>query len=959
MEHAARALCLTDVVDSTRLAAGLGEVANAALWDAHDRVARGLVARFGGTELERTDGIMALFDDADAAVAFALAYHEALRGLTPPLRARAGVHVGPVVARPNPAEHVARGAKALEVDGLALAITARVQSVALGGQTLLSASAREALTSPLRVVSHGHWVLKGLDAPSEIFEVGGDHAPFAPPADGAKAYRVIRDGDLWLPAGSVPHALPRERDAFVGRERDLRALAALVEDAALVTVLGIGGAGKTRLVTRYAWSRLGEYPGGAWFCDLADTRDADGIVAAVARTLDVPSGPDTLERVGRAIAGRGRCLFVLDNFEQVARHAPGTLGRWLDVAHEARFVVTTREVLGLAGEATLPLAPLELPDAVALFEARARQAGAAVRDDDRATVAELVRLLDELPLAIELAAARARVMPPKILLERMSQRFRLLAAAGGRHARQTTLRAALDWSWDLLSADEQAALAQLSVFESFTLAAAEAVLELREAWPADAVQGLVDKSLLRPLPDGRMTMLVSVQEYAAERLGAGRDAAEARHGAYYATFGSADRDWPDTPEAFAARWAVWPEVGNLLAACRRAVDRGDAGVAAGTLAAVIPLVGERGDLSVALPLANGVLGLRDALSPADRVRATRAVAMVRRHCRIPGVASLYDEGIARARDLSLLRDAAALLNGRAIVAWWAGDLAFAREALTEAITLCKSAGYLAGEAQGTSHLGVLELASGNAPGAIPTLRAAMAQARRAGDENLETVTGGNLGGALVEAGRAEEAAAVIERTLSVMRSRGLRAGQAVTLINLSILRLAQGRLDASREAASGAVEICKATGDREMRANASVVLCAVGGLTAAFDEGRAAAREALALWDELGSPGGRGDALVELADLERRAGDVGRATALLAEGVELSRRYSRQEAIGSGLCVQVALSLAQGDRPAAERALAEVSALAAELGVGAGTLLGNRIATAEAAVRAPERIRTP
>src|SRR6185295_17862639 len=171
--------------------------------------------------------------------------------------------------------------------------------------------------------------------------------------------------------------------------------------------------------------------------------------------------------LGHAIAGRGRCLVILDNFEQVVAHAPATVGRWLDRAASAAFLVTSREQLHLPGEVLFPIEPLPLErDAIELFAARARaqRPDFVVDDDNRAAVADVVRLVEGLPLAIELAAARTRILSPAQLVERMRDRFRLLVGAHGAVARQATLRAAIDWSWDLLAPWEQKALAQCSVF---------------------------------------------------------------------------------------------------------------------------------------------------------------------------------------------------------------------------------------------------------------------------------------------------------------------------------------------------------------------------------------------------------------------------------------------------------------------------------------------------------------
>src|SRR5256884_2422517 len=552
-----RALLLTDVVDSTQLSERLGEDELAALWAAHDRLARDLLPARRGREIDKTDGMLLLFEAAADAVAYAMAYQRAVAGLKPPLKARAGVHVGPVILRENSESDVARGAKPLEVEGTAKAVAARVMSIAGGGQTLLSADARSALGhAALRIESHGHWRMKGIAEPMELFEVGEPGAPFAPPPDAAKGYRVVREGDVWLPVRSIKHSLPAELDSFVGRREALAELARRLEAGArIVSVLGIGGTGKTRLVTRFGWSWLGEFPGGVWFCDLSRARSPGGIVYAVAEALAVPLGKEEpVAQLGSAIAARGRCLIILDNFEQVSRYAEETLGRWLNRTTEARFVVTTREVLGLVGEETFALAPLPASDAAALFVQRAESAKRDFQstEEDSAAVGPLVKLLEGLPLAIELAAARARVMPPRTLLSRMSERFKLLSSTGGRRDRQATLRSTFDWSWDLLSPPDKAVLAQLSVFEGgFTMESAEAVLDLSgyedEPGAADTVQPLLDKSFVRQVSDGRFDRLASAKEYAPEHLraegrfpGSGPSAlaaAEARHSGHFARLG--------------------------------------------------------------------------------------------------------------------------------------------------------------------------------------------------------------------------------------------------------------------------------------------------------------------------------------------------------------------------------------------------------------------------------------
>jgi tetratricopeptide (TPR) repeat protein len=205
--------------------------------------------------------------------------------------------------------------------------------------------------------------------------------------------------------------------------------------ARLVSVLGISGTGKTRLAQRFGWTRLGDFPGGVWFCDVSQAR---GLLdwSTLAQGLEVPLGKgEPVAQLGGALAGRGECLVIIDNFEQVSSLAERTVGYWLDRAREVHFIVTTREVLGIVGEEALALAPLPPADGVALFLQRAVAAASDFRptSEDEAAIDPLVRLLDGLPLAIELAAARVRVMPPRTLLARMSERFKLLASGGVTH----------------------------------------------------------------------------------------------------------------------------------------------------------------------------------------------------------------------------------------------------------------------------------------------------------------------------------------------------------------------------------------------------------------------------------------------------------------------------------------------------------------------------------------------
>ena len=795
------ALLLTDVVDSTLVNLTVGDAVMGPLWRAHDRQARELMRQWRGREIARSDGILALFDTVSDAVGFALAYHRALAAIEVPLQARVGIHFGDITLRENDADDRARGAPLVELDGAALPAAARVMSAAMGRQTLLSDGARRALgDTPHRVVSHGHWRFKRACSSrwkcsrSASRRHRSRHRPIAP-----RPTAWCKTATIGSRAARCATVFPAERDAFVGRQEPLQELAGrLGEGARLVSVIGIGGIGKTRLVTHFGWRWLGEFPGGVWFCDLSQARSVDGIAHAVAKGLEVPLGPsDPIEQLGRALAARGACLMILDNFEQVAHHAGQTLAPWLDRAHNAQFVVTTREVLGLPGEQVMNLAPLPPADSVKMFLRRAEAAALDFHPgpEERAAIEPLVRLLDGLPLAIELSAVRVRVMTPSMLLARMTERFQLLAAGGARRDCQATLRNTFDWSWDLLSQPEKAALAQLSVFEGgFTLAAAEAVLvapEAHQAWPVDLVQALVEKSLVRRLGATRFDLLRSVQEYAAEHLvtpdrydGSGPVAhaqAQARHWRHFAAF--------DEAAALADSCA---DTDNLVMACRRAAAAGQATAATGALAALWLVLRMTGPFRIAMELVHLLDSVPDLQ---ERDKATLDL--------IAGSASyvLGDLNTSRARlSAGLLRAEQAadhtlqirLLCALGDLCMTAGELDEAGHILQQALQGARECHDARLEYTVLSGLGALAFDQGELTPARRHFEAALALAECANDSRW---TGGllsNLGAIAYNEGRLDEAGALYERALTLVRTVGDRRWEGGARCNLALLHHEQG-----------------------------------------------------------------------------------------------------------------------------------------------------------------------
>ena len=934
------ALLLTDLVDSSALAAELGDEVMNGIWAAHDRIARDLLRPWRGHEIDKTDGFLLLFAEASDALGYALAYHQALAQMAVPLKARAGLHVGQVAIRETPAEDVALGAKPFEVDGVSKPIAARVMSTALGGQTLVTRAALDALGKlPQRVMSHGHWRVKGIPVPLELFEVGDEGAPFTPPPDSAKVFRVVKqDDDIWLPVRELRHSLPAERDAFVGRRPALQELARRFDAGArLVSVLGIGGAGKTRLATRFGWAWLGEFPGGVWFCDLAPARGIEGLVSAVAQGLQLPLGSDDpVPHIGQAIAGRGHCLVILDNFEHLARHAEATLGRWLERAGQACFLVTTREVLGIAGEETLALAPMVAADAERLFE---RRAAAAKRDfapgaEDREAIATLVRLLDGLPLAIELAAARVRTLAPRALLARMSERFKLLASSGGRQDRQATLRAAFDWSWDLLPSAEKMALAQLSVFEGgFTLEAAEAVLDLSSLadppWTLDVVNALVDKSFVRPLGNERFDLLVSVQAYAAEHLqtegryaGSGPAAlvaAQVRHAAWFAALG-----------AQRATENGCADLDNLVAACRRSIAGAESSRATGALEGAWAALSVRGPLKVGEELATAVCAmptLADAQAAhAHVVRGWALEALGRR-----GPAA---EHLQKAMQLAAAaadpRCEAWACNRLAGLQARSGDTEGARQRHGHALALARQVGDETIECAALNGLGTVDFEHGRMEQAQVHYEAALAIARRIGDRAWQGTLLGNLGNLHAHLGRMDRARMGCEEALQVARSNGDRRREGSALCNLGMLQYLLGRHEESRATSVTALRTARELGFSRLECSA---LGNLGLALAALGQTREATmpyEEALAIARKMGDARIEGYFLGHLGLAQARLGDLAAARASLDAGQ--ARLEAASDALSLALlhCNRAECEWLAGDSAAASRAHEAAGALARE-----------------------------
>ena len=475
-------LVFTDIEGSTRLLDQLGTDAYRDALGEHRRVVRESFERADGYEVDyEGDAFFYAFASAQAAVD---AVEEAMRGLeSGPIRIRVGLHTGsPAV---DPPKYVGRDVH----------LAARVMGAGQGGQVLLSAATRRLVE--VEAIDLGEHRLKDFAEPVSIFQLGQGSFP---------PLKTISNTNL-----------PRPASSFVGREREAAEVVALVRDGArLVTLTGPGGSGKTRLGIEAAAELLPEFNAGAFWVGLAALRDPALVMETVAQTLGAKGEL-------AAHIGDRQMLLLLDNLEQVVAVGPD-LADLVEACPNLKLLVTSRELLRVRGEVEYQVLPLAAPDAIELFCARAQT-------EPSDAVAELCRRLDNMPLALELAAARASVLSVEQIAERLSQRLDLFK--GGRDAdpRQLTLRATIEWSYDLLPLEERRLFAGLSVFAGgSTLDTAEVIASA----DLDTLQSLVDKSLVRRTGE-RFWMLETIREYALERLEESGEArgSRAAHARYF------------------------------------------------------------------------------------------------------------------------------------------------------------------------------------------------------------------------------------------------------------------------------------------------------------------------------------------------------------------------------------------------------------------------------------------
>ncbi len=748
----------------------------------HNSIIRNAIEAQGGVVVKNTgDGFYAAFSTADQGLQAAyLAQKQILQHQWDPpikeLKVRMALHTGN--AEPRGGDYY----------GQAVNRTARLCAAAHGYQILLSSATQELLTperpDEFKLLDLGQHRLKGLLGPEHIYQLLGPGLPAYFPA-----LTTLDAKDVNLPALSTP---------FLGREHQRSALAKLLrrDDVRLVTLSGPGGTGKTRLSLAVAQDLASDFHDGIRFIELASADDPNLVLPAIAELLGVKNSPRTPagEVLNRFLRQR-QMLLVLDNFEQVVAAAP-KLAELLESAPGLKLLVTSREILRISCEHDYPVPPLMVPDqnekmtaaplpqneAVALFCQRASVAspGFLLTEENVQDVASICRRLDGLPLALELAAARMRIMPPGALLDRLGQRLQILTG-GPRDspARQRIIHEAIDWSYCLLNENEQRLFAQLSLFvDGWSLAAAEAICFGGDVFSVlDGLASLRDKSLIQQLisanGETRFSMLETIREFAWQKFQENEDQPTIvrRYIDYYAIV--ADEEPRERRRLYGPDGLFQlflEQYGNLRAAMKR-------GREAGAWSSVLQVGSGRGILMESLPLdtcLEWLSWMEEALVKAEKI-----------------------DPEFRARALESVGQTIMLVPGR---------LLEARTVIQGVVSIHRTIGDSYKLMSSINTLGNLTARLGKYEEARGYYQEALQLAKDLDEARGVAIITGNIGSLLAGMGETEEANSVSKLAVRLCAPLKLYGEQAVYMLTLAGIKMRAGHYDRAREIAQTSLD---------------------------------------------------------------------------------------------------------------------------------------------------------
>ena len=728
----------TDIEGSTRLLEEHG-AAYAALLEEHRRILREALTRHGGVEVDtQGDAFFAAFARATDAVAAA---EDAQRELEIPVRM--GIHTGePTVT--------SEGYVGLDVHR-----AARISAAGHGRQVVLSETT-ERLLQGSKLRDLGEHRLKDLGQPLRLYQLGERDFP---------PLRSLNQTNL-----------PAQPSPLIGRDRELGELLPLVEQSRLVTLTGPGGSGKTRLALQVAAELVEEFRDGVFWVPLATVTDPDLVLPEVGHAIGAKDG------LGAHIGDR-RLLLLLDNLEQVVEAAPN-LSELLEDCPNLHVLATSRALLRVAGERDYPVDPLPEEDAIALFRDRA----AAV--DPIEAVREICRRLDGLPLAIELAAARTRLLAPEQLLSRLDQALPVLT--GGRRdapERQRTLRATIEWSYDLLDAEEQRLFRCLAVFAgSFTLEGAEEVCEA----DLETLDSLLEKSLVRRWASGRLGMLETIREFARERLDESGETGRHQERLFEYLLAAAPISSEVKDVTAQALDRLGEELPNYRASLAWALEADPR--------RCLELAVSLGRFWVIRDHAEGDRWLTDALNATTHAPPElRAEALLwAGSCRFLSwdyapAAAMVEESLALFRDLGDLNRVADALDRLSGAQFMLGNREDARASAEESLALCEELGNRRQMMYALGKVGSFAREDGDTARARETYEQVLALAREFGDRWWTAGATGTLAYWALEDGELARAAKLSRESTAIAAELGDRLSLAECFGLLAAIAAAQGK----------------------------------------------------------------------------------------------------------------------------------------------------------------------
>lgn len=797
-------LAFTDIEGSTSLLQALGDRYPEVLAD-HHRLIRDAFARHGAVERGSAgDGLYFVFPAARGAVEAAIDAQLAIGSHAWPdgiaIRDRMGLHTG----EPRRASE---GYVGLDVHR-----AARICAAGHGGQILISQTTRDLISDELRqpmgVIDLGAHRLRSLDTSQRLYQVTGPGlARDFPPPRTTEARR---------------NNLKLEVTSFIGREREIEQATRILEQSSLLTLTGPGGVGKTRVGLRLARVLLDRFDDGAWIVECGSLTDPAFVLPSVVSTIGMtePAGRSLLAAIVDHLKGK-RSLLVLDDCDPVLTACAELAEALVRACAAVRIVVTSREALGVPGEAILPIASLITPeigsavlardlgavDACRLFIERARavQPTFELTDTNARAVAQLCRRLDGIPLAIELAAARVRALPVEQIAARLDDRFRLLTGGSRTSvARHQTLRATIDWSYDLLTEPERAVLRRLSVFAGgATLEAAESVCAGDPVEPfeiLDVLGRLVEKSLVFTDPtsaEARFRLLETVREYARGRLveaDEGETTLRRHRDWYLALVDEASPAFFHGPEPVEWLRRLDREHEDVRAALEWCLDQPGEGRSGLRIAAGLWRFWEiRGHLSEGRGwLERMVEAVGGEVSPLPANALTGAGNLAFMQGDFRAASTFHEASLALHRQIGDRQSIAYAANNLANTALQLGDHARARALYEETIALTRELGDVRGVAFGSVNLAAVATSEGDLGQARALHEEILATIRELGDRWMEAFALDTFASATSRAGDRQGAGALHAEALAILEEIGDRRGVARVLTHLGDLALSDG-----------------------------------------------------------------------------------------------------------------------------------------------------------------------